>query len=43
MLMGAIIGGVVGLVIFVIQQQQKKKNEANTIDSDVKDESNSES
>lgn len=37
MLMGAAIGAVAGLVIYLIQQQQKKKQDANTIDSEVKD------
>lgn len=29
MLMGALIGGVVGLVVYLVQQQQKKKSAAN--------------
>lgn len=34
MLMGALIGAIVGLVFYFIQQQQKKKNEsADVLDS----------
>lgn len=35
MLMGAIIGGVVGLIVYFIQNQQKKKKDSETLDSDL--------
>lgn len=35
MLMGALIGGVVGLAFYFIQQQQKKKQESATLDATV--------
>ena len=34
MLMGAIIGGALGVVIYLIQNQQKKKKESETIDKE---------
>lgn len=43
MLMGAVIGGVAGLVIYLIQQNQKKKQESATLDSNVKEETKDES
>ena len=41
--MGAVIGGVVGLVIYFIQQNQKKKQESATLDADVSEEKKDES
>lgn len=44
MLMGAVIGGVVGLVFYLIQQQQKKKQEANeTLDSNMEEKTSGDS
>lgn len=41
MIMGAIIGAAVGLVIYFVQQQQKKKNESgDMLDSSIKDNTN---
>lgn len=37
MLMGAAIGAVVGLVFYFIQQNQKKKQDATTLDSEIKE------
>lgn len=36
MLQGAIIGGVVGLIFYFVQQHQKKKQASTTLDGDVK-------
>lgn len=35
MLMGALIGGVVGLIVYLIQNQQKKKKDNQTLDGDM--------
>lgn len=41
MLMGAVIGGVAGLVIYLVQQQQKKKQSANdSLDANMQEKTN---